>query len=291
MEPSSPFCMRAVYGVAPRSRGLVLITAALPKSALQSAAHEGFRGIAEHWLDKLIRDRGLELPKSKGAARRSVLAKVEMIIKSIYPDISADDLKAAIMRRCESKTASEAILSRLLDTTTCTDELLEGSDGKEAKAANNEVHETKAATKQVETYVAGLTKLAAAGPGSATLEVEGTAKAAAASGSKASAAGPPKAGQQHSWPAHIAEAKGLLPKRTGVILQPYPAKRSFQVYYPNPVPPKSKTFTYAAVGNFGFSESEVLAAAVRWAWAQHTRETGEKCPFEFETMPICAKKK
>ena len=70
--------------------------------------------------------------------------------------------------------------------------------------------------------------------------------------------------------------KALMPPVAGARLQPYPAKKAFQAYYPGAIPgSRSRTC------GFAFSKEAVLKHVVKWAWEEHRKATGAVCPFTF----------
>jgi hypothetical protein len=74
-------------------------------------------------------------------------------------------------------------------------------------------------------------------------------------------------------------AKKYLPKVKGVVLQPYPNERRYQICYPTLAPPRSKVERWSA--DQGVTEAMALKVCLAWAWAHHSAQTGEQCPFEF----------
>lgn len=257
---------------------LNLISTSPSVPMLEAACHFGFKGVSEKYLDKLIADLGIILER-KGSVK-SVLAKVELLIRRIVPGLSDEGVHRCLLWRCKSaSTAAEKLLAKFLENASVGPELLEGNDDKDLKQV---VRDTKNTSDIVREYVASKKKVgdaAVVGKGSTTLAHAGSQPVGASSSSARPCALRPI--EPHKWPEHVQQAKSMLPKKTGCIMQPYPKKRAFQVYYPNPAPPGSTTFTYAAPGCHGYSEGECLAASVRWAWTCHTRETGEMCPFVF----------
>lgn len=275
---AAPFAQKFKHELAGSPR-LALLAEGSPVSILEACADVGFRGIPDHYLDRLMRSLGLSLKIGLGLPK-GVLAKVELLIRHFVPGITDEDLKVLMMKRAPGKTNGEEFLGDLLDKARVSDELLEGTDGKEVQKVREDLRYKSSAAREIAEYVDQ--KARASGSGGAQSSATRKAASSAPRASQApETAMQPRAVERHEWPAHIAEAKRLLPSAIGCILQPYPKKRSFQVYYPNPVPPRSKCFSYAGPGCAGLDEQECLAGAVRWAWGQHCRETDVECPFEF----------
>lgn len=263
--------------------GIELTTDGAPIPMLHFAATEGFRGIPEPILDRLMRHLGLTLSRGS-STNRSVLAKVEALIRHIIPDIGDKDLETYMKRRCPDKQSNEVLLNNLLSNSKCTDELLESTDNKEARQLREETATKTTRSREISDYLAAKAKKemtprpAASGSGKGS----GASSSAGPQGSKRPSE--PRVIERHDWPAHVMQAKAMLPDISGCILQPYPLKNSFQVYYPNAAPPRSKCFSYSTQSASGLTEREAMVNAVRWAWAQHHREQGAECPFLFEGL-------
>jgi hypothetical protein len=97
---------------------------------------------------------------------------------------------------------------------------------------------------------------------------------------KAAAAGKgPASSDIRTW--KWAFAKTQLPVAKGCLIQPYPARSAYQVYYAQSDEyPRSKTWAHKPP----WSEEQVLLACVKWAWLKHESRTGERYASEWPAV-------
>ena len=78
----------------------------------------------------------------------------------------------------------------------------------------------------------------------------------------------------------VLDAKRYLPQNViGCSIQLLPDRRQWCAFYPGAVP-GSRGRTWGAK----FSKIQVLRSVLQWAWAEHDRATGEKCPHNLELL-------
>lgn len=150
------------------------------------------------------------------------------------------------------------------------------SDLKSAKQACDDACKESAEARAVKSYLVkrGLVKQSR---GSISLDDERPASASSAGGRSSGVVG-----RRVKKPENLDldAARLYLPAGVkGVVLQPYPQKRAFQIYYPRLEAPYSRHMTYVAEGQEGLTMRECLLGCLRWAWRAHTECTGEDCPY------------
>lgn len=252
-----------------------------PMPVLDFVATEAFPNMTDVWLGRLIRHLCIS-PVAGGPNPRTVLGKVEMLVRAICPNISDEHVRLIMLKRGADKQVDKALL------------MPQGSEsvaGKLLEPADQGVHHKSKLgqgdvgneLKKVKEYLSSRSlDPEATADGSRSL-ASGSSAAAVSKRRRSSAAASSSGPRLVDRPAHVQAARDLLPIGVkGVILQPYPATRRYQVYYPtSPGFKKSACFTFAGPGRVGFTEGQVLQAAVSWAWEQHTREQSVVQPFEW----------
>jgi hypothetical protein len=275
--PIGPLSCHFEVGRVRQKVGMWLMWTGVRQDVLVYAAEQGFKGVDSVWLDRLIQFVGATPPKGERA--NTVLAKVELLVRHLLPKAGNVEIGKCLLQRTAGLQV-ESFAENFLAATDAADGLLDADDKQEAKEVTEGHADSKSKEKALKEYLAkrGLAAgEATVGVGSASLA---PAAAAAAASSAGAAGSTGKRGAKVARPEDVWSARALLPKVKGVVLQPYPDKRRYQVYYPTSgVHQKSKSYTWAPAGKAGFTEAQVLAACVEWAWTQHARETGEEVPF------------
>lgn len=257
--------------------GVVQLCAAMPTPILTHIADGAFIGITGVWLRRLISYLGVSA-KDFGLEGSTVLTHVEVLIRAILSDIT-DEAVAEIMSKSLPKKCEDGIVlhdghADLLD------QVLDSGDKKDAKIAGREAAERRdVAASDVKCFKSrpwwGRVEGALKGLGSKVLDIE--SGGASSSGSKSRERGKvaaQKVARLSNFKLDF--ARSLLPRHKGCLIQDYPTKNAFQVYYSeSTTAPRSKHFTFSEKG---FSEQEVLLACVRWAWHKHKGHTGIECP-------------
>jgi hypothetical protein len=242
---------------------------------LVHAARLAFHGVAGTWLDKLMVARGLLADPSK-----SVFSKVEGLVRSILPDLSDPEVASIMQQRAPSRKKDDGTSLLTGANAELLTECMESSDKKGALKIMEEFRAGDSLSKQVTEYLRtrGLVS-SASGSGSKSLDKGSSSSRKPTQGPKLAQRGAANPGKAPPSLKHET-AKGYLPQGVkGVILQAYAERRLYQMYYPNENPPRSCSFTYAADGVSGFTETQVLIACLRWAWKCHAAKEGQPCPY------------
>lgn len=253
---------------------------------MRFAATQAFPDVTDFFLNKAIMHFSIA-PRSGAPRPKTVLEKVEMLVRHFCIGLTDAQLRDIMLLRGDAEQTDNTLLMTK-QAGDAIDRLLEPSDQTEHRKETDGAIGLEA--RKVNDYLVSrglLKKDCATGPGSRSLDVAaGGAPAPGGGASRSSSAQRPR--ERVERPAQVQRARALLPKGVaGVILQPYPDKRTYQIYYPTSEGhQKSRTFTFAAQGKSAFSEAEVLQACVAWCWAQHTRETGQSPPFDWADLPV-----
>lgn len=248
-----------------------------PVSILEHAAKEAFIGITAPFLKRLIRNLGLS-GTPFGITSDSVISAVEILLRGIFKGIS-DELLGEIMakRIARRKNSSETLLANNVELL---DEVMEVTGKVDAKRTVDDGEETQQ-RKNEATYLKGRdfwahVSRSLANYGSKSLTIDGEQAAASRPQPKTASAPKLKVLRLANW--KLDHARSLLPKIKGCLIQDYPFKSAFQVYYSEAVErPRSKHFTFHPER---WTEQQVLLACVRWAWYKHHLHTGEQSPHQ-----------
>jgi len=269
VKPLSPLQVRC-NGLPAAIRDAVHLT--LPaggEAVLKHAARHAFGSVTDHLLGRLIAHLELE-PADGEPPPRVIWERLEMLTKHFLPDVGSADLAEILaIRHKPGKTGAGTGQAGALDDPVamdCTTAVLDGTDAQECKAHVEEMKATKVSAVKLVQFLQ-LRKLPV------PRHLEGVRHKVA--------------GQAKATPTATKEtvqllrgnAKKYLPKVKGVVLQPYPSERRYQIYYPTLAPPRSKVERWTA--DQGVTEAMALKVCLAWAWAHHSAQTGEQCPFEF----------
>lgn len=237
---------------------------------LAFATTRAFKGVTDTYLERLLNLKGWS-----DESCSTVYGKVERLVRMCLPGLT-DEQVAEIMQLCAppKQKANDLLSDEAVQNMA---DAFDASDMKSAKQVCEAAMKESTESKVVREYLVkrGLVKEA---KGSVSVESQRAAKPPAA-GKKTQ---PTVVGPRVARPENldIECAKALLPKREkGVILQPYPQKNAFQIYYPRAEPPFIRHLTYVEAGQPGMSFEVALCGCLRWAWTAHTESTGEPCPY------------
>ena len=266
--------------------GVLLRCAAHAEPVLVACARQGFAGLADDTLGRLIKSSGEEIVGARTA--KTKLAKVEALVKHFLPGISESELIELLHQHWGKSKAISSVLDDAANVEHA-DGVFESTDKKEAMNLEKEQHAIGQAASQVKAYLHATGRATA----SSTLGERGSANLHL----RLAEAGPGKKGRKRRQPegaapsassssrgsvvstATCAEARKLLPQGVkGCLIQPYPQRHGYQVYYPALGTDRgSRYFTWSERPG-GMSEERVLLACLRWAWAKHTAATSQPCP-------------
>lgn len=240
------------------------------QSVLVASAMTGFRDVSDFFLERLLTY--LAVPPIQGQEPpTTVLARVERLLLHLVPGLRADQTADIIALRVAPKYSQAGSQSMGLlgepDIMATADDVMEPAD---KTAAREHVDDAKAC-KVAEVKVLDFLK-AKGYPVPKTL---------AFAQSYSDELGARKGKQKQIVRLLRESAKAFLPSALGggVVLQPYPSRRSFQIYYPTVCPPRSHCERWG--GDTQRSEQQALTLCLQWAWAHHTSQTKEVCPYEF----------
>ena len=239
---------------------------------LVHAARMAFHGIAGAWLDKLMVARGMQTDPDK-----SVFRKVEVLVRDILPDLTDTGVAEIMKQRAPARKQDDGTSLLTGASAELLAECMESTDKKGALKVMEELKAGESNSKGVMQYLTsrGLVPTAS---GSKSLEKGDASSSKGRSGPKVAKIGPSRAARAPAS-LNLEAAKGHLQQGIkGIVLQPYAERRLYQMYYPNDNPPRSGSFTYAADGVDGYTETQVLVACLRWAWKCHIAEGGQACP-------------
>ena len=233
-----------------------------------------FGSVTDFFLSQLIADLGLQ-PKEGEDMPTITMAKVDMLVRHLLPDLTDDEVAETLAQRAMSRRRHDSAPGRgssssmHAEAVAVMEGLCDPSDHIQARHAADEACEETAAAARVLRY----------------LHLKGYRVPASMEQlqKKKEVASAVDRAQTERAKTFIrltrTEANRYLPQEVkGVVIQPYPKSSKFQVYYPTMAPPCSRTERYGPQGN---SEAKALALCCEWAWAHHTEQTGEKCPYVF----------
>lgn len=251
-------------------------------SILEHSARSAFKGVGDSWMKKLISLLGLR-GEDFGVTGDSALAHAELLVTG-HPsrprrggDCSDHGFadRAGVYRqqihglgwRCARPSVGKKDMQSVNSK----------NDGATIASNDKAYMQNRTPWKHAEEHLALLH-----GEPSATKPA-----AAASSSNKAtsssSCAGAKRGGKQIRVDTlNLRVARTRLPKFKGCLIQDYPQKNSFQVYYSESVRfPRSKHFTFGAA----WAEGQCLLSCLQWAWGRHCEHTSTECPLLFLDEP------
>ena len=262
---------------------IALQVAAQPCTPLQAAAKQGFKGLSQTWLDKVAGSIGCSF-EAGGVTKKTVLCKVEALIRHILPDASDDEVHAYMQIRNPKGFNSWLHSDHNL-------EQVEGVlDSTDKKAARDECQdELSRRTARVQAAESKASKGVASGSGSGSSSLnpslEGQSGGTKRKAKVVTGTARGSASQQSRGVCQRAEQ--YLPRQSvgRCFFQPYISLRRVQVYYPRDAYPKSFSRMWAQ-DPWGVCEADAVKACLRWAWACHTENTGIGYPHNINGLVL-----
>lgn len=218
------------------------------------SAGSGFLGMTDLFITKLLKQYDF---KSLKQMPRTVIDKIILLLKAIFPGITPQEIHTIILRRIP--TVGE---KPLCAATSVGDQVMDDADLKEVKKVNASVEDSIISNKHwAELLVPGSKYIAD------LKEVPTMKKGASRSGVIKGAIDLIKMKR-------MSELRKFMPDIKGCHIQEINFKRSFTAFYPG-VFPGSRTRTVGA----HCSREQVIRHVISWAWKNHSKKTGSKCPY------------
>jgi hypothetical protein len=238
------------------------------EGVLRHAARHAFGKVPDAWLTRLITDMGLET--LGGPAPVVFWERLELLVTHFLPDCTPAEVAIILASRCkagrDTGIGQPGGLLQQPEAMECAHGVLDSSDVKQCKEHVEDMTATKTSHLKLVHFLQ-----------SKKYPLPKDLEALRHKVPQSVRATPSGAKQQ----VHLmrANAKQHLPKAKGVVLQPYPRKCAYQVYYPTLSPPRSKFESWSPKD--GVTESHALRMCLQWAWHHHSEATGEECPYDF----------
>jgi hypothetical protein len=238
------------------------------EGVLRHAARHAFGKVPDAWLTRLISDMGLET--LGGPAPVVFWERLELLVTHFLPDCTPAEVAIILASRCkagrDTGIGQPGGLLQQPEAMECAHGVLDSSDVKQCKEHVEDMTATKTSHLKLVHFLQSkkypLPKELEALRHKVPQSVRAT-----------------PSGVKEQVHLMRANAKQHLPKAKGVVLQPYPRKCAYQVYYPTLSPPRSKYESWSPKD--GVTESQALRMCLQWAWHRHSEATGEECPYDF----------